>query len=324
MAGIGVIGTGIMGQRLLAAAAGSDAVRMVGAWDPSLDALAAAAKTGVPVMQSAEAVIQASECVYIATPPATHLPYARAALAAGRAVLLEKPLAVDVGDAADFVASLAGARVAVNFPFATAPAIETLRALLRAGACGAPRGFAADMRFRTWPRPWQHAAAPWLDNPAEGGFVREVASHFLFLARRLFGPLNLRSSEVQFGAGGTERAMSARLDAGGLPGRLSGAVTGDGLDDANTFLIRGVADLRLRDWSTPERQRPGGEWVPDPSALPVAENRTVTLHRQLAAVAAMTRGEPHHLATPAEAFEVQRVVEAILTGTGAPGPARAE
>lgn len=325
--GIGVIGAGIMGQRLMAAAAGQGAVRVAGAWDPSAEALAAAARAGAPAMESATQVIAASDCVYVATPPATHLHYARLALAAGRAVFLEKPLAVDVDDAAAFVASLSGARVAVNFPFATAPAVEALRGWLEAGVCGAPRGFVADMQFRAWPRPWQQAATSWLDAPAEGGFVREVASHFLFLARRVLGPLNLRSSEVERAPGGpghgTERRVAARLDAGGLPGRLTGGVMGDA-DDHNTFLIRGVADIRLRDWSVAERQRPNGEWIPDPSALPVAENRTVVLHRQLAAVAAMTRGEPHPLATCGEAFEVQRVVEAILSGTGAPGPNRAE
>ena len=38
----------------------------------------------------------------------------------------------------------------------------------------------------------------------------------------------------------------------------------------------------------------------------------MVLQRQLDAVARMTHGEPHRLATVAEAFEVQTVVEAIL------------
>ena len=40
--------------------------------------------------------------------------------------------------------------------------------------------------------------------------------------------------------------------------------------------------------------------------------RPIVLKRQLDGVARMTRGEPHSLATIAEAFDVQRIVEAIL------------
>ncbi|MBC7800558.1 MAG: gfo/Idh/MocA family oxidoreductase, partial [Gemmatimonadaceae bacterium] len=174
------------------------------------------------------------------------------------------------------------------------------------------RGFAIDVGFATWPRPWQHAAAGWQDGPAEGGFTREVVSHFLFLSRRLLGPLVLKSSDAVFGAT-TERSITARLDAGGLPGRLTGGVGTIAQDDHNTWTIRGVAGIRLRDWSIAERQHPDGTWVPDPDALPNERMRPFVLRRQLQQVAHMTRGEPHHLATAAEAFEVQQVVEAILS-----------
>jgi hypothetical protein len=48
--------------------------------------------------------------------------------------------------------------------------------------------------------------------------------------------------------------------------------------------------------------------------MPNERVRPLVLRRQLEAVAQMTRGEPHHLATVQEAFEVQTVVEAILKG----------
>ena len=280
--GIGVIGAGIMGERLLRAALehARDAVHVTGVWDQQPAALERIAHLGVPRAASAEALIEAADCVYVATPPGTHLHYARAALDAGRAVFLEKPLAVDVADAARFIERHGTARVAVNFPFASSVPVERLREWLEAGVTGAPRGFAIDVAFRAWPRPWQHDAAAWLDGPAEGGFTREVVSHFLFLSRRLLGPLSLLSSEVRAQSGASERQVTARLDAGGLPGRLVGAVTG--------------------------------------------EARPMVLRRQLEGVAAMTRGEPHRLATAAEAFEVQRVVEAILSGRAAPEATRRE
>ncbi len=317
--GVGIIGAGIMGERLLRAALdhAGDVVHVTGIWDQAPAALdrIAAQLPNVKRAASAEAVIEGADCVYIATPPATHLGYARAAIAAGRAVFLEKPLAVDLADAQTFVRRAETARIAINFPFASSFAVERLHRWLRDNVAGAPRGFAIDVGFAAWPRPWQQGAAAWLDGAAEGGFTREVVSHFLFLSRRLLGPLYLKTSQAEYGAdGGTERRITARLDAGGLPGRLSGGVGTTAQDDHNTWTIQGVANFRLRDWSIAERQRPDGAWIPDPDALPNERMRPLVLRRQLEQVARMTRGEPHHLATIIEAFDVQQVVEAILSG----------
>lgn len=327
--GLGIIGAGIMGERLLRAARdhAADAVHVTAIWDQAPAALSriGAALPGTAAAASAEAVIAGAECVYVATPPGTHLHYARMALAAGRAVFLEKPLAVDPADARRFVQEAGGARVAVNFPFASSPAVASLASWLQDGVTGAPRGFGIEVGFAAWPRPWQADAASWLDGRAEGGFTREVVSHFLFLSRRLLGPLQVLSSNADYPAdGGSERSVRARLDAGGLPGRLQGAVGGTAADDSNTWTISGVSDIRLRDWSIAERQRPDGSWVPDADALPNERLRPLVLRTQLQAVARMTRGEAHHLATVSEAYDVQEVVEAILSGTAPSSVTRRE
>jgi predicted dehydrogenase len=324
--GMGIIGAGIMGERLLRAALGhaEDVVHVTGIWDQAPAALdrIGAQLPGVPRAASAEALIDGADCVYVATPPATHLGYARAAIAAGRAVFLEKPLAVDLADAEAFIRSAGSARITVNFPFASSVAVERLHGWLRDNVAGAPRGFSIDVGFAAWPRPWQQDAAAWLDGPAEGGFTREVVSHFLFLSRRLLGPLYLKTSQAEYGVdGGTERRITARLDAGGLPGRLTGSVGSTEQDDTNAWTIQGVANIRLRNWSIAERQRPDGSWAADPDALPNERMCPLVLRRQLEQVARMTRGEPHHLATITEAFEVQQVVEAILSGRAMTGVA---
>ena len=88
--GVGIIGAGIMGERLVRAALdyAGDAVHVSGIWDQAPAALdrIGAAVPGLHRAASAEAVIEGAECVYVATPPATHLHYARMALAAGLAV----------------------------------------------------------------------------------------------------------------------------------------------------------------------------------------------------------------------------------------------
>jgi predicted dehydrogenase len=311
---LGIVGFGIMGERLARFAAGHPQVRLSGVWDPAPEAAArlAAAAPGVPMLGSAAEVIARCDCLYVASPPAFHLEHARAAFAAGKAAFLEKPLAVDVAAARAFVADFADARGAVNFPMASSPAVAQLSAW-RAEA-GAPREAAITIAFAAWPRSWQRDAAAWLDRREQGGFTREVVSHFLFLTRRQLGPLALDAARARFDAPGrSETAIAARLTAGGVPVTLSGGVGTTLADDHNEWRLESAAGaIRLRDWSFAERRAPDGAWHPAPDALPNERMRPLVLARQLDGVAAMTRGQPHHLATLREALEVQEAVEAIL------------
>jgi predicted dehydrogenase len=148
-----------------------------------------------------------------------------------------------------------------------------------------------------------------------GGFTREVVSHLLFLTGRLAGPFTLQERFAAFPeAGRSERAIRARLTAGGLPVTLVGSVGTTGKDDHNTWTLQGSAGaIRLRDWSTAERLV-DGTWQADGDTIPHEMMRPLVLRRQLEAVAAMTRGEVHPLATLAEALAVQEAVETILAG----------
>jgi predicted dehydrogenase len=311
---LGIIGFGIMGERLLRAAlehaAGS--VTPVAVWDPAPEAAArlAAVSPVVPMLASPEAVIAACDCLYVAAPPAAHIPLAEAAMAAGRAVFLEKPLATDLGIARAFVAraEASGARAAVNFPMASSPAVAQLATWQ---AALAPAALEIEVGFATWPRGWQRDAAGWLARRAEGGFTREVVSHFLFLTRRRLGPLVLHEASVSYPAGdGAETAIRARLTAGGVPVTLAGGVGTTTKDDHNSWTLNGC--IRLRDWSFAEHRGADGVWAQAPEALPNERLRPLVLRGQLAGVAAMTAGQPHGLATLREALEVQEIVEAIL------------
>jgi predicted dehydrogenase len=319
---IGIIGAGIMGERLLRAILDQppEILRVAGIWDPSQQALAriAAALPAVPHQPDAAALIAASDCVYIASPPASHLAHARAALAAGKSVFCEKPLAVDVTDARAFVAQ-AGGRGAVNFPFASSPAVASLRDWVAKGEVGTVAKVTIEVGFATWPRPWQADAAGWLDRTAQGGFTREVVSHFLFLTRRLVGPLHGLVAAASFPEPGrSERAIEARLKAGDIAVSLTGGVGTTPKDDHNIWLLEGDRGaVRLCDWSIAERRLPDGSWQRDPGALPQEEARPLALKRQLEGVVKLARGEPHHLATLDEALEVQEVVEAILASSAA-------
>lgn len=314
---IGIIGAGIMGERLLSAILDQSPplVTVSGIWDPAPSAMARMAATfpQVPRLADAAAVIAASDCVYIASPPASHLAHARAAVAAGKSVFCEKPLAVDVADARAFVAE-AGDRGAVNFPFASSLAVATLMDWIAQGAVGKVSRVTVDVAFATWPRSWQADAAAWLDGRQQGGFTREVVSHFLFLSRRLLGPLQGLSASVAFPeAGKSERSIEATLMAGDIPVELKGSVGTTAKDDHNIWMLEGDRGaVRLCDWSVAERRLPDGTWVRAADALSQAEARPIALRRQIEGVVRLTRGELHHLATLTEALNVQEIVEAIL------------
>ncbi|MFJ5370397.1 Gfo/Idh/MocA family protein [Bosea sp. CER48] len=313
----GLIGAGIMGERMLRAALDQTATALgvSGIWDPSAEAMEriGGALPAVPRQPDAAALIAASDCVYIASPPSSHLAHARAALAAGKAVFCEKPLAVDVEDARAFVAE-AGDRGAVNFPFASSPAVARLRDWIASGAVGTPRRVTIEVAFATWPRSWQVDAAGWLDRTEQGGFTREVVSHFLFLTRRVAGPFSDLKARAAFPeAGRSERGIEATLTAGALPVSLTGSVGTTAKDDHNVWTLEGdKGAVRLCDWSHAERRLPDGSWERDPEALSQNEARPLALRRQLEGVAKLTRGEPHHLATLQEALDVQDIVETIL------------
>ena len=315
---LGVIGAGIMGRRMIDAVqalAEGAPVRISALWDPDRAALERIGfiHPDVPPVADAAAVVAASDCVYIASPPASHLGHVGTALAAGRSVFCEKPLAVDLAQARAVVA--AAGRAAVNFPFASSPGVATLARWIGEGAVGTPRRLTIEVGFAAWPRPWQADAAPWLDARAEGGFTREVVSHFLFLSRRVIGPLADPRGQVRFPeAGRSERSIDVTLQAGNVPVLLTGRVGATAGDDHNSWTLEGDAGtVRLRDWSIAERRRPDGSFEAAPDARPNAEARQTALKLQLDGVARMARGAPHALATFSEALDVQEIVEGILS-----------
>jgi predicted dehydrogenase len=126
---LGIIGLGIMGERLMRAALAHNGTEVVAVWDPSAAAVERLAGiTGDLAMSaSVEQVLAAADAVYVASPPDAHIALGKAALAAGKALFLEKPLASDVPAAREFVAGAKGQRAAVNFPMASSPTIAQLR-----------------------------------------------------------------------------------------------------------------------------------------------------------------------------------------------------
>jgi predicted dehydrogenase len=234
---VAVIGLGVMGQRMLGNMAAHDLFDVVSVWDPDERACAAtkAEYAGVTVGADAEGVLAepSVDVVYIASPPATHRQHALAAMARVTAVYCEKPLGVDVAESRDLAARAeAAARPCiVNFSLASAHAVGIVESRLRDGELGELAGVDIRLHFSTWPRDWQMGAAGWLSRRAQGGFGREVLSHWIYLSERLFGPAELRHGTTRYPDGdGAETHLHAELDCGGLPVSVAGSIGGAGPD----------------------------------------------------------------------------------------------
>lgn len=320
---LGFIGFGIMGQRLLRAALNHDRDTIVvsGIYDPNPRAATTLVEidSAVPVFDSVDAVVAASDCLHIASPPASHLDYLQLCAEAGKSALCEKPLSTDIVQAGEVLAAVAAQnmRAGVNFPFASSFAVEHLHRWIDDGVIGEPQRIDIELGFARWPRGWQMDAIDWLDRRGQGGFVREVGSHFLFLSQRLAGTLSLQQASCTYpDSVRTEHSVSAQLRAGALPLTFAGVVGETTEDDTNSWTLTGSKGrIRLRNWSIAEREV-NQQWLTADDAMVNEKARALILARQLDKVAAMTVGEEHNLATLDEALAVATIVEAILQAAG--------
>jgi predicted dehydrogenase len=328
--GLAVIGLGVIGRRMLEQTALRKDFDVVGAWDidPQATSRAAADFPAARTSASAEAAIAdpRTEVVYVGTPPAHHRHYALLAARHGKRVFCEKPLAIDVAEGRRLVDELAAAGTpnAVNFVYASAPAATELARRIAAGEIGEVTGAEVALFFSRWPRDWQ-ANAQWLRWRAEGGFTREVLSHFVYLAGRLFGDCRFVSGSVDYPADGRscERASLGRFDCAGIP-MLAGASAGGAGPDEVRFTVRGTRGaLRLENWYEMSCSD-GARWatVPLPIA-PFPDMRTAAYQAQLDSLHRFARGQPSPLPDAALALRVQQAIEALLQSDGAPLSPRA-
>lgn len=313
--GIGIVGTGIMGGRMAAAISQHPRFHVAAVWDPDTPAAerAALAYGGVVVAGSLQGLTAhpGVDAVYIASPPAFHLQGGQAAIAAGKPCLCEKPLAHSVAGAQalrDAVVA-AGLPFAVNFPFARGQSSRRLQALLQGGDLGVVAQANLKVRFARWPREWQAGASSWLAGPEQGGFTREVLSHFVFLALRLFGPAQVQEVRLQRLPGATETSLQAKLVHAHTTLHIDAAVAGEVADFNRLELLGSKTNAVLSSWVQLEFQGQVSDGVPSGALT-------------LDAFAQLIDGQPGHgLASVDEALAVVMCVESMLANTPAQGQA---
>lgn len=180
--GIGIIGTGFARTTQLPAWRACEGARLVAvASGHRENAEAAAREFDIRFVAGdwREVVERADvDLVSIVTPPSTHLEMTLAALAAGKAVLCEKPLAMNAEETGRMRAAAqdAGVLALVDHELRFLPARRRMREMIRGGEIGrvlrAKALFRSDSRASE-DRPWNW----WSDAGAGGGTLGAIGSH---------------------------------------------------------------------------------------------------------------------------------------------------
>ncbi len=310
-----VLGLGAVGQRMLEQSADHPAFQVVAGFDPSTDTCAHVrlAFPHLALFDTAEQALDVGniDVVYVASPPLHHAALVRLCVARQLSVLCEKPLGVDVADSQALVQTMdaSGLGQAVNFVFASAPAVARLQRELASADFGLQHVFIR-LHFHQWPRPFQ-AHASWLNTAAQGGFTREVSSHFIYLLERVLGSVQIDHVQCQRpNPDAAESQLSASLHANGVPVTLLSTTGGGSEEIVEARFIGAHQELVLRNWYSLWRvdaQHPQGL-----ALVNSADPRRETYQAQLDQLAALLRGRPHSLPDFGQALAVQRTIEALL------------
>ena len=159
-----------------------------------------AARLGIPVATAdyRELVERDDlDAVAIVTPTATHREITLAAVAAGKHVLCEKPIAMNLQDARDMYAAAetAGVTAMIDFQFRFTPTRLHVQQLLADGYVGELRHATIEVMIES--RFLGHETA-WHDQAAlGGGTLNEHGSHYIDMVRQWFGEIRDVSAHLR-------------------------------------------------------------------------------------------------------------------------------
>jgi len=177
----------------------------------------------VPAYKSvAEAVAKGgADAAVIATPVFTHLPLARECAAAGMAVMVEKPAALNQAQLEEFDALAKGSArpLAGGWVMTRNPHVVECARRLKAGEFGEVRGFAAfslltSVRGKPDPKRWETRK-----DLAGGGSWMAAGGHALSMVKEVLGaPVSINSQSLRMFSGDVEDSLAAEYEYKGFRG----------------------------------------------------------------------------------------------------------
>ncbi len=275
------------------------------------------------------------DLVVVATPPAAHAAPALATIAAGKALLCEKPLAATLPEAEQIAAAAAapGVVAAVSFGYRTLPAIAAARRLLESGELGAGESLDIDWRLGTRRALPPGTPPSWKDDALSGGgALHSHGVHMLDLAVLLLGPVTRvraklegrasaagRSDDactihLEHAAGGQTRIAVTLVaqDSHGHHITLSGSHGRVILASAPGEHVRGFGARLERPGEAPRLLDPG---PPEWSAPAGLDGRVEPVAATAAALLGELRGGPRTAPAIADGLVAQRLLEAVAASS---------
>lgn len=254
--GYGIVGAGAFGGFCVETYQGMPEINVQAVADRSPEAaIRFAGVHGLRVLSFDEMLADTGiGIVHVATPPSTHRELAGRALAAGKHVLVEKPLATTVEDGEALVAMAAehDRLLAVNLIMRYDPLLMAVKEIAERGLLGAPlRG-----TLENWAKDARLGPGHWFwDEALSGGIFVEHAVHFFDLFAWLFGPGEATAADqaVRPGSGAVEAVRvttrHALPDGGSvLVDQYHGFTQPEALDRQEFRLLFERGDVRLSEW----------------------------------------------------------------------------
>ncbi len=307
---IGIIGLGVMGQRMLTMLTKDERFSVVAIADKDSTRMQtlSEAHSDIQMVSDAKALVSRDDIdlVYIATPPSSHVEYASLAIDHNKPVLCEKPLAVDIGEASQLVrkAQTSGLPNAVNFPGASSQVLEIIENAIKSGELGKQLGVEIRCHFSQWPRESQQGAG-YLDGVR---VVSCVKSSRISSTKRngLVVIFEVLSSVVDYpDKQSSESHVMAAMHCDEISVKLFGGVGGNAPDVVEWVMYGTKKSYRLLNW----RQLQEGT---DEGWVDVEMEETPAHSPHLTAISNMLMGEAHPLADFAMGLRVQQTIETIL------------
>lgn len=182
---------------------------------------------------SVDELFDAVDAVYIASPHGTHAEYVRAAIAAGKHVLCEKPLALTAQEATELFALAAEANVVLAEAIKTAyaPGFRRMLAVAQGGSIG--QVVSVEATFTKLLPSGREQEAP------DGGAISELGSYVLLPMVKLFGtePAQVRTTAFQPQGSDVEQFASIEVR---YPSGLGTARVGIGVKAEGELVIAGT------------------------------------------------------------------------------------
>ncbi len=327
---VGVVGSGFMGG------VHADAWRAAGApvtsvlTRPGGSGAALARRHDAAVTEDWDTFLESVDVVDLCTPTHLHHEGALRAAGAGRAVVVEKPLARTAKQAQELVETCAslGVPLLVGHVLRFFPEYARAKEVVDRGDIGTP----AVLRLgRNRSLPGKPGNSWFLDDEKSGGLVLDLMIHDLDYARWVAGPVtSVYARSVRGGrpGAGVDHAVALLQHAGGAISHVEASWAHPPAVFRTYLEIAGTSGLLQADSDRTAAVRPAlrdpapGEAVPLPGS-PVARSPFETQMRHLLDVLA---GTAQPLVTPREALAAVRAAEAAVESlrTGLPVPLPSE